>query len=281
MRRGSSGKACWRTSDPPAGFRDAPLSKEQPPRRFAGLQGCARQRSTQADLRNDGRLGVKPQHMGLLLPSLAFALRSCGRFTLPSRNLHSGGGATGWKHLPDPHDLRAVFPDTTRSRDPAPCGAGLPLLGLSKDAPPSSFVGESTPGSCPRASPVPATFGTGVPPPIRVPSLWSLTTSTVSSSLRWRFGPSGPLPPPCRRCVRVSARFRPWGSSRFGGSGFQPALASALDPVFRFPVMRSCPSKPSLRPQLRRPDQPARRHHLSTAGVRHHHRRSPGRGSRP
>jgi hypothetical protein len=65
--------------------------------------------------------------------------------------------------------------------------------GCPKIAPPSSLVGESTPGGRARASPRSSHLRDGkCQPPILVPPSWFSTTSTVSSSLRRRADPCGP-----------------------------------------------------------------------------------------
>lgn len=222
---------------------------------------------------------MKLQPVGLPLSSMAFVSHPCGRPTLPSRNLHSGGGATDWRHLPDPHDLRAVFPDDPISR---PCSfrSRVASLGVvqrypsvvsrrgvhsrrpSTGEPASSHLRDESATSRPRSALVVSHHFDGFLLHAMALRPFRASTSTVPTSRTF------------------SARFRPWGSPRFGGPGFRLALASPPDPVAHVPVMRSCPSKPSLRPQLRRPDQPVRRHHLSTAGMRHHPRRSPGWSSR-
>jgi len=69
------------------------------------------------------------------------------------------------------------------------------------------------------AAPPHLSFGMEMPVPIRVPSSWFLTTSTVS---------------PPRPCDRISGRCRSWGSSRFVpcANGF---LAMHLLPFEAFP----------------------------------------------
>jgi len=123
----------------------------------------------------------------------------------------------------------------------------LPLLGFSKDAPPSYFIGESTPGHRSRARSIQVPFGKRAPTLLHVPSSWFLTTSTVSSSLRQSHRPCGPCRSPCgqhynpfrlcssscepsrpscRCCAHVSARFRPWGPPRFRETTAASALSS-------------------------------------------------------
>jgi len=93
-----------------------------------------------------------------------------------------------------PHDLGAVFPDTTWSVPPD-IAIGLPLVGLSKERPSIGQVEESTPGGC-RHPP----SGTGY-------------------HARSAFRPRGFAPPrrfaPPRPCGLVASRCRSWGSPRF------------------------------------------------------------------
>ena len=129
----------------------------------------------------------------------------------------------------------------------------LPLLGLSKD--PLRRVAQRGvhSRSCARL-PVRRSFGMRTPVPIRVPTSWSGATSPVSSSLPSPACCSGP---PTMGFTAFPPRWRSFGTFRT-----LPSCSS------RFPAMRSCPSKRSLRAQ-RRPD-------LSrgpTAGPRHRHPR--------
>lgn len=148
-------------------------------------------------------------------------------------------------------------------------------MGFSKDAPPSSFIGESTPGHRSRARSIQVPFGRRAPTLLHVPSSRFLTVSTGSSSLRQRSDSYEPSRPPRRCCVHVSARFRPWGPPRFRGTLPLAALSS---------VRRDSSTSPRCIPALRsffpehscgvRP-RPSRRHHLVTAGRHHHPRQSP------
>jgi len=79
---------------------------------------------------------------------------------------------------------------------------GFLSWGCPKIAPPSFKPRSSSPGQAlwSVAAPLRLPFGMGMPVPIRDPSSWFLTTSTVYSP---------------RPCDRISGRCRSWGSSRF------------------------------------------------------------------
>jgi len=161
----------------------------------------------------------------------------------------------------------------------SPCEDGLPLLGLSKDHP-SIVSRRGVHSRWPRAS-KPAFVS---PSGREVPTSHPCSAPVVSHHLDGFLllpaacGPLRDPPPPCRRCVHIAARFRSWGSRRFSNPGAVQALANQPDPASHLPVVLSCPSKPSLPTQPRWPDKLARRHHLSSAGDRHPHRRSPDCG---
>jgi hypothetical protein len=183
---------------------------------------------------------------------MALMLHPCGCSHAAFEDPRPGGGTTCWLHSPDPHDLRAVFPDTTRSRGPTPCGDELPLLGLSKDRP-SIVSRRGVHSRWPRAS-KPAFVS---PSGREVPTSHPCSALVVFHHLDGFLLPPaacGPLrasPPPCRRRVHVAARFRPWGSRRFCNPGSAPALANRLDPASHFLVVLFCPSKLSLPTQPR------------------------------
>jgi hypothetical protein len=166
-----------------------------------------------------------------------------------------GGARPCWGRSLDPPDLHAGFPDATRScgsnsgLDTCPLRRGcppralparsseLPLMGLSKDRPSVVLLArESTPGSRPPVARWPASFGMRPRRPIRVPTSWFCTTSPVSSSLSGRVC--------CNAFPTLGfTTFRPAPPAL-------PTLTSRPDARHpRLPVMRSCPSKPSLRAQ--------------------------------
>jgi len=161
------------------------------------------------------------------LPSMTFEMcRHTPAFTPgPSRTFdrsaypHVDGGTR------DPPDLGAV-PDAFRSLRPGR-EAGFLSWGCPKIAPPSSMPRSPSPG---RTHPRVATlahppFGMGTPVPTRDPPSWFLTTSTVYSSTTLR------------------PYFRPLPI--LGFTTF-PSVAKRNSPRCSY-----CPSKPSLRRQLR------------------------------
>lgn len=97
-------------------------------------------------------------------------------------------------------------------------------MGLSKEAPPSYLVGESTPGRRSRASSFATPFGKRGPALLRVPSSRFLTVSTGSSSIRWRSGPCGASPPPYRRRTRFQHASDPGVHHVSAGSSSQRPL---------------------------------------------------------
>jgi len=156
------------------------------------------------------------------LPSVTLTRVAARR---PSRTIdrsaypHVNGGTR------DPPDLGAI-PDAFRSLRPGR-KAGFLSWGCPKIAPPSFVPRSPSPGSAPplvteRARP---SFGMGTPVPIRVPPSWFFTTSTVYSSTTLR--------PYCRPLPIL-------GFITF------PSVAKRNSPRCSY-----CPSKPSLRRQLR------------------------------
>jgi len=123
----------------------------------------------------------------------------------------------------------------------------------------------------------------------RVRATFGTRGANLPSSFRPRgFSPPRRFAPPCASVQTLASLTTTAPTVRasfstlpiLGFTSFQPS-SSRIGPrepirsLSNFPVVPSCPSKPSPCTRLRRPDKLARRLHLSAAGCCHPHNRSP------